>query len=364
MSNDSTPTSEDQSFAGGAPSPGFAWHPLGEGMFGNVSSAVVVNGDLYAGGSFRTAGEVEAPSIAVWRDGAWHAVTEHFSQPVNAFLLHDGVLHTGGNTADRARLYGLVRRTPSGDFERLGDPLQDGFIEAMVPFKDEIVVAGGFINIGLDLSGSIARWDGQKYHAMSDLGPNNAVYALAVFKGDLYAAGWFRFHDSWEQDAQPINGIARWDGQRWHPVGGGLDESAYALAVFGGKLFVGGDFTAAGEVPANRIAAWDGKAWTAAGDGVDGLVRSLTLFDDGSGEVLVAGGQFETAGGVRRPGIAAWDGSRWHGFGDGFDAEVSVVLGIAAGPLGPALLAGGDFYASGATDLGRIAIWRRSNPSR
>lgn len=343
-----------------ASSSGFAWHAMGEGVFGTVYSAAMFNGELLIGGDFHSSGDVDLAGLAAWRDGGWQPFADHFSMPVNTLLVHEGALYSGGHSTDREELYGLIRIDPDGTITRLGDALQDGAVNAIEPFKGDLIVAGGFINIGLGLSCSIARWDGETYHELTDLGPNNAVFDLAVYKGDLYVAGWFRFHDSWEADARPINFIARWDGEKWHPVGEGLNESAYTLAVYNDRLYAGGDFTEAGGASARHIAAWDGQSWQAVGEGVDGPVRAMTTFNDGTGEALIVGGQFTSAGsGVDAGRIARWNGSAWSALGPGFDDEVMGIYAITEGPFAPALIAGGDFYMAGEKDVNRVAIWRK-----
>lgn len=361
-SGDGNGSAAGQTSTGGA-SPanasGYSWQPLGLGVFGQVQSAVIFNDELIIGGEFRSSGDTDLAGIGVWRDDAWQPLGDHFTMPFRSFLVHEGALYTGGHTEGREELYGLLRIDADGEVTRLGDPLQDGGIEALVEFEGDLYVAGGFHNIGTTLSGSIARWDGQQYHELTDLSPNNAVWDLAVYKGDLYVAGWFQFYDSWGEDARPINYIARWDGEKWHPVGSGLDDSAYTLTVCNDLLYIGGDFTMAGEVPARHIVAWDGSSWLPLGEGTDGPVRTMTAFDDGSGEALIVGGQFMTAGGVNALNIARWNGSAWSGLGAGLDDDVAVVYAITEGPLAPALFAGGDFYAAGDTPLSRIAIWRK-----
>ncbi len=78
--------------------------------------------------------------------------------------------------------------------------------------------------------------------------------------------------------------------------GPGLDSAPQAAAVYddgtGPALYVGGEFTIAGDVLANNIAKWDGTNWSPLGSGMQGggstSVSALTVYN---GE-LIAGGYF------------------------------------------------------------------------
>ena len=50
-------------------------------------------------------------------------------------------------------------------------------------------------------------------------------------------------------------GIARWDGQQWHPLGSGLNGPVFALAVRGTEAYAGGNFLTAGGDPRANFAA-------------------------------------------------------------------------------------------------------------
>ena len=127
---------------------------------------------------------------------------------------------------------------------------------------------------------------------------NAPVRALAVAGADLYVGGEFVNAGSVDGAA----GIARWDGQQWHPVGGGLTAPVRALAVAGFDLYAGGDFTDAGGVRnANGIARWDGQQWHPVGGGLTGPVFALAV----RGTEVYAGGNFVTAGGDPRANFAA-----------------------------------------------------------
>lgn len=59
------------------------------------------------------------------------------------------------------------------------------------------------------------------------------------------------------------------DNDRWESFGGipGTDGTIWAVVRIGTDLYVGGEFTIAGDVVANRIARWDGTSWSALGTG-------------------------------------------------------------------------------------------------
>src|SRR5262249_23955914 len=117
-----------------------------------------------------------------------------------------------------------------------------------------------------------------------------------------------------------VNGIARWDGEAWHPLEtgmGGAANEVYALAVLpSGDLVAGGAYRTAGGVniglgvPRRGSGGWRGLA--VGGDG--GPVYSLAVPPSGD---LVAGAEFSTAGGTPVNFIARWNGSAWFPLGTG-----------------------------------------------
>ena len=89
-------------------------------------------------------------------------------------------------------------------------------------------------------------------------GLNKTNFALAALGTNLYAGGLFT-----QAGGIPANQIARWDGNAWYPVGGGVvgTGTVQALATLGNNLYAAGTFTNMGNVTANRIAKWDGTNW-------------------------------------------------------------------------------------------------------
>jgi hypothetical protein len=106
----------------------------------------------------------------------------------------------------------------------------------------------------------------------------------------------------------------------WSAVGSGLNGDVRALTSFddgtGPALYAGGDFKHAGGLEVNGIARWDGQSWSALGGGLAGspgvAVHALAVYDDGGGAALYAGGLFYGPAGVAR-----WDGTSWSALGIG-----------------------------------------------
>ncbi len=188
-------------------------------------------------------------------------------------------------------------------------------------------------------------------------GTDSPVRAAAVdASGNLYIGGDFTF--AGETNA---NYIAKWNGSNWSALRSGIGSddplnnppSVRALAVLGGDLYVGGRFTRADGTPANNIAKWNGIIWSWLGSGMNGLVAELIV----SGGVLYAGGTFTTAGGIPASRIAKWNGINWSAVGAG-------VSGGGVGALvvsGSDLYAGGSFTNAGGITVNRIAKWDGTN---
>jgi hypothetical protein len=192
------------------------------------------------------------------------------------------------------------------------------------------------------------------------------VRAFAVFDDGtgpaLHAGGIFTV-----AGGVSANGIAKWDGSMWSPVGGGVTGFAriYALLVFddgsGPALYAAGSFTTAGSVKANAVAKWDGASWSALGGGLtDGwphtIVYALAIYDDGTGPALYAGGRFAKADGQTAKAVAKWTGTEWVSVNAMMNGKVNALFAYDAG-TGSALYAGGLFNTAGGQPLVGIAKW-------
>ena len=130
------------------------------------------------------------------------------------------------------------------------------------------------------------------------------VYTLAMYDGELYAAGNHTYESGTAQSK-----ILKWDGNNWLTIGeatNNLNETAvYSFAVFDGELYVAGNFSMINNVSANSLAKWNGTTWSPVGSGMGSAsVTSLTVLNN----ELYATGMFDTVGSVAAKNIAKWNG--------------------------------------------------------
>jgi len=326
---------------------------------------------LYLGGAFQSAGGSTTSSTVRWRGSSWSSLGFGFGT-VRAFAVSGA---SGSSSLYRAGLYSSVDRWTGTSWSPLPGQLHGspGQGYALASFDDgsgpALYVGGSFDSINAVPMNGIARWNGSTWSPLgSGLGESYAeVQALAVFDDGtgpaLYAAGYF---DS--VGGVSAANIAKWNGSSWSALGGGLDAVATSLGVFddgsGAALYAGGSFTNAGGQSAAHIAKWNGSSWSSLAGGTDGSVDSLQVWNDGGGTALFAGGKFTNAGGQPSNHFARWNGSSWQPVGNGVAGNASSdVYGLAVfdDGSGAALYAGGEFTTAGSAQANNIARWNASN---
>ncbi len=234
-------------------------------------------------------------------------------------------------------------------------PVSDGRVEAMYVWRDQLVVAGSFTQIGGVYSPGVATWDGSAWHALGRglAGDGNGVHvvALTTFRGDLIAGGLFE-----QAGDVRVQGLARWDGAAWHAVGGALgapgEVAVRALTVFDDMLIAGGYFPGA-DFP--HLAGFDGATWRSLGAPPDNEISALGVIH---GE-LVAGGYFGHIGDTTAVRVASWNGIRWSPLGGGINPAEGAYHGIAdLQPYQGGILAVGRFDATGDGPASHLALFR------
>lgn len=278
---------------------GSTWQPLGPTFDQAVAALIIMpNGDVVAGGSFRTIGSAPIHGIARWDGTTW--------QPMGA----PTVPWSLGNI-DR------IEQLPNGD----------------------LVAIGLFHQIGGVPCSLIARWDGTTWSPFGGGSTSTPMSVAATTTGEVIAVGTFttptgtaRFA-RWNGTAWidigaglPLNwaalaalpngkvlalsavGIWAWNGTAWSQFAPGGNNTHCACAISGSDVLFGGSFAPSTSVPARNVARWNGSVWQAPNIGNVSAINTVSALPDGS---FVAGGAFTSIGGLTANRLARFDGTAW-----------------------------------------------------
>jgi trimeric autotransporter adhesin len=235
-----------------------------------------------------------------------------------------------------------------------------GWPRAAYANSDYLYLGGNFTEINGVQASRIVRFDGSAWETIGDGLASDGVLIFEYDYGDgpvLHASAL-------------LNGLFRWDGETWVNAGitGGGVVSSWAVYDNGSgpTLYVGGNFTRASDRNANRIVRWNAETsrWDAIGSGVNGPVSAMTVWDDGSGEALYLGGNFTTSGGVTTPYVSRLRGDVFEDVGGGmatgsFGLNIPSIKSLVVWDdgSGEKLYAGGQFGQAGGVDARFVAAW-------
>ena len=287
---------------------GTRWTAMGEPFDGTVHALVVCDGRLIAGGEFRNVGATQAPHVAAWNGSAWEAMGAGTDGPVYALAVHANLFVYAGGRFTRAGDTDAhaVARWYDGAWSALGAGF-DGEVRALVFFNGGLMAGGDYVSrVGGGLDRYLMRYTGGTWRRFA-FGVDAPVSALAVHGVSLIAGGAFTRIDL----VTPARGVARFTGTTWAPMSFGLEPGTEVRSLLstGEAVIAGGTFTQVDLRPAAHVVQFDGSDWYELGGGTDAAVEALVAYAGG----VVAGGAFARAGDVATGGIAAYAAERWHG---------------------------------------------------
>jgi hypothetical protein len=351
-----------------------------------VNALALSGSTLYAGGGF-TAVNTSATARTRSRLAAFDTTTDTDNATgfnpdadgtVNALALSGGALGAGGSftfagSPDDAPRNNLAAITVAGNTLSPFDPSPDSLVNALALSGGTLYAGGGFSQVNTNATakprGFLAAFDttlATDNATPFDPSPNGPALALALSGSTLYAGGSFTQVNT-NATVKTRNRLAAFDTTLAADNATAFDPSAdspvFALALSGGTLYAGGQFTQvnsnATSKTRNRLAAFD---TTTAADNATAFDPSLSSDVNAlalSGSTLYAGGSFTSvntnATSKPRNRIAAFDTTTATNNATPFNPSVgNSVFALA--------LSGSTLYAGGAfTTVNTNATFRTRN---
>ena len=247
-----------------------SWETVGPGssVNGRVRSIKEApNGDIYIGGSFTNVGGATGDYVAFWdiSGGSWQPVAAGGTGTVFDIAFGpDGTLYIGGNflnwNAIAAADYIVMWNGAA--YAAMAGTVLGALVQAVTVRNSDgqVFIGGNFVNAGGDADADyVAQHDGTDFSALASSVLNNVVHTLALdINNDLYVGGEFT-------NAGDVNGdhIVMWNGTSFVSLGTGLNNWCLFLTVRDGFVWAGGTFTEAGDITTTkRIAKFNGTSWS------------------------------------------------------------------------------------------------------
>jgi hypothetical protein len=262
---------------------------------------------VYIGGNFKRAGNSSfTHHIAQWYGGKFLPLAYGLDGPVNALAIDKQFLYMGGSFSrafqsstsivrsgpilkwhTSRRVFMALFTCDQSSAPNSPPPISNGIVSSIALHDGGVAFAGRFASVCTQLAGNVAFVSYSGDVALFQGGVSGGhVASLGSLGTDLYVGGHFTMAGS-----LPARGIARWDGNSWNALGGGVIRgSVQAIAIMGSTVFIAGNFDSVdgGRLAAPGVAAWIDHRWRVVGGGIFGSVHSLAVV----APCVIAGGSF------------------------------------------------------------------------
>ena len=231
---------------------------------GVVRTMKVFNNELYIGGLFDSVGTIASKNVAKWNGSTWTALGKSFNidcgnDGVSSLEVFNGEIYASGNFNCPLPGNERISKLVDTNWVQVGNSINgDAIIDKLYAYNSSLYVGGYFFANNGNADNSLMFTDGFNYYPTSGgVLPSNLLNMIN-YQNELYVVGQIDY-----AGFNPINRIGKWDGSQWVSINLALEHNlnvvgtAGSLAIYDGKLVIGGSFTSINGVPATNIAMVD-----------------------------------------------------------------------------------------------------------
>jgi len=362
------------------------------------------NGMLLGIGGYVYAGDKKLNNIGYWSGGKWINIGpgiigsatftrkySHFFQAptgLTQFARMNGKMFFGGSfdvlgeypceniTTYENGTTDCVGRGVTQSYQwKSGSILSTSSISSMKAIGNDLFVVGNFVKAGNNSVQSIAKWDGNSWDSLGGglQGSKYGQYKLAVdssykllVAGKLTSAGGIS-----------CNGLASWDGQKWEAIPiSNKDSSAYPMAICvapNGDVYLAGSMSVDGKPIAPVLLRKKGNEIVKIGECPRDTINGVYFYDIAcKGDLLYVTGNFNEISGITAHKVAVWNmkTEKWSPLGSGFVGVIYKDTIVNNGDkvssiafVGDTVYFGGEFSYVGGKPSFSIAAWLPAKPN-
>lgn len=291
---------------------GTAWNDLGGGINGRVTGVLFDGARIWAGGSFTEAGGVPATNIAVWNGKQWEALGAGLPFVPEDLAVYQGEVFAAADRYTDLQPGGLLKWNGASWTTLAGAFTESGAARSLLSRPEGLYVGGYFSEVGGVTAHGIALWNGTEWKTFSqDLGENSSVSSLAVWNGQMLAAGTLTLGGGADSE---FSVLGTWNGSEWNLLKNLPWKAIPKVAAAGTKILGLGKIRTPFRDELGAM-VFDGSTWTRLGHappeadrGAYQPPRTMLLSSLPEGVSLTA--TWEGTGSVLNR-LATWTGRGW-----------------------------------------------------
>ncbi len=307
------------------------WESLGNGTNFLASELYTdtVSNRLYAIGTFTFADDtLDVGGVAYWDGIKWNDLDSGNTEcpscnPIKRIASFQGNVYIGGTFTSFHNVPNTrcIARFNGTNWETVGNA--DGAMD-FYHYNSQLLAYGQFDTIGGVYARSLALYDGLNWGIFDTatfiVNQGDFIATVVEYNGELYAGGSFDY-------ANGVEEIAKFDGNQWVSVGGGILGNAWVnkMVVYQNELYVAGFFHKSAGNAGNGIMKWNGTNWSDLNNGLaltfGGQIKDMKVHN---GELIVLG-WMALADGIPTQNLAKWDGTKWCNFRNSFDGTAEAI---------------------------------------